>query len=88
MEEKYPKYLRTAKYACMLSVVSVLLGGVVIAFIYFFLINVIAEYTNCAQGTVAGNIVHALCIIVIGNVYSTLAEVYKKRRKKNEKILD
>jgi hypothetical protein len=59
----------------MLSVVCVLLGGVVIAFIYFFLINVIAEYTNCAQGIVAGNIVHALCIIVIGNVYSTLAEV-------------
>ena len=50
LEDKYPKYLRAAKYACMLSVVGVLLTGVVLAFIYFFLINVLAEYWNCSHG--------------------------------------
>jgi len=76
VEEKYPKYRRMLKYLCMLSTVLVLLTGVVMSFIYFYLINIIAEYWDCNYGEVAGSIVHASCIVGMGQLYRGLAGVF------------
>lgn len=76
VEEKYPKYRRMLKYLCMLSTVLVLLTGVVMSFIYFYLINIIAEYWDCYYGEVAGSIVHASCIVGMGQLYRGLAGVF------------
>ena len=77
IEEKYPKSLRVAKYLVMLLTVSMLLGIVVLSFIYFYLINIISEWWgDCSYGDTACSMMHALLIVVIGNVYGSLAEIF------------
>ena len=59
----------------MLATVMLLLGAVGVAFVYFYLINIISEYWNCEDGATAGAVVHAVLIIIMGNIYRYLAQV-------------
>ena len=61
--------------SCMLATVMLLLGAVGVAFVYFYLINIISEYWNCEDGATAGAVVHAVLIIIMGNIYRYLAQV-------------
>ncbi len=69
VEDKFPKWMRMRIYAVSSSWILLLLACVGIIFVYFYLINVIAAYTDCNYGAILGSVVHSVLIIATGTIY-------------------